>query len=430
MRFITALLSLAFVFLTQFANAATINGVRSWAGPDATRIVFDISSPVDHKVFSLNAPHRVVLDLQSSSMAKKIGDAFEAKGVVKDLRYANKKDGAVRVVLDLSEQVRPKSFLIKPNETYGHRLVVDLEKQGGTSTVAPAKTVKKAVGQKKVFVVAIDPGHGGEDPGAVGPSKSYEKYAVLKIAKRLKKLVDAEPGMKAVLTRTGDYYVGLRKRMDIARENKADVFISIHADAFHSPKVRGSSVFTLSRKGASSEAARWLANRENASDLVGGVSLDDKDNLLATVLLDLSQSATNESSVTLAKNLVKHLRNVGKMHTKRVQHAGFVVLKSPDIPSILVETAFISNPFEEKNLKSSRFQQKMANAIFQGVKSYKLQYQFSHMHTASLEQHTISKGDTLSTIARRYEISVADLRKANNLRDDSLRIGQVLTIPN
>jgi len=282
--------------------------------------------------------------------------------------------------------------------------------------------------------VAIDAGHGGEDPGAIGPRGTQEKKIVLSIAQKLAELVEDEPGMEPVMIRTGDYYVGLRQRIAIARERQADLFVSIHADAFHSPQANGASVYTLSQSGASSEAARWLAEQENRSDLIGGVSLDDKDDMLASVLLDLSQTASTQASLTMGSTVLKQLGGITRLHAKRVQNAGFAVLKSPDIPSILVETGFISNPENEKSLRQGTYQEKIARAIFNGIKEYmRSSNQYNDLPpiqmASAANAHTIQRGETLSEIAERYKVSVSTLRNTNKLSSDQVRIGQVLQIP-
>jgi len=286
---------------------------------------------------------------------------------VQDIRRGQHGD-FLRVVLDLKKQARAKSFLLAPNKHYGHRLVVDVydEKQEQAVKVEKAP----APGEYRDVVVAIDAGHGGEDPGAIGPRGTHEKKVVLQIARKLADAVNRELGMRAVLTRSGDYYLPLRKRIELARRHKADLFISIHADAFTNRRVSGASVYVLSNRGASSEHARWLAERENASDLIGGVSLDDKDSLLASVLLDLSQTASLEASINVAEQVLAGLKKVGKVHKPGVESAGFAVLKSPDIPSLLVEAAFISNPQEEKHLNSPAYQRTLASAVAAGVKRY------------------------------------------------------------
>ena len=414
--------------------AAEIAGVRLWTAPDHTRLVFDASGPAQHKVFTLTGPDRLVIDFAAASLAAGF-DAVAVKDRHLDgMRHASRPDGTLRVVLDLKQAVRPKTFLLKPNASYGHRVVVDLYPVEATRKPRVAKTTQD-IRRARDVVVAIDAGHGGEDPGASGSKyRTKEKTVTLQIARRLKRLIDAQPGMRGVLTRTGDYYIGLRKRMALARKHRADLFVSIHADAFRDKRVRGASVYVLSRRGASSEAARWLAAKENASDLVGGVSLDDKDDVLASVLLDLSQSATQHASLSAAEQVYRQLGRVNKTHGRRVQQAGFMVLKSPDIPSMLVETGFISNPGEERNLRDPAFQQRMAKAVMKGVQAYFEEAPPPGTLLAERQRqtikHTIARGDTLSEIADRYQVSLASLRRENSIRSDNhIRIGQVLIIP-
>lgn len=423
---------------------AHIDGVRVWSAPDHTRLVFDIDRPVEHRLFTLAGPDRLVVDFDDASLEQPV-QVDPDNRFLAGLRHAKRKDGGLRVVLDLKQPVRPKSFLLKPNDRYGNRLVIDLFDKGQAS--AKAQPVKRAdeVGSLRDVVVAVDAGHGGEDVGAIGRSRrTYEKDVVLQIARRLAAIIDRQPGMRAVLTRKGDYYIPLRKRMDIARANRADLFVSIHADAFRDPRAKGASVYVLSNRGASSEAARWLAESENASDLVGGVSLDDKDEVLASVLLDLSQSATRQSSLEAADNVYDELRKNTAVHGRRVQHAGFVVLKSPDIPSMLVETGFISNPREERNLRDPAHQRRLAMAVFTGVRDYfrsapppgtRLAAEKLHQHVAAVadqgdeRNHVIRRGDTLSRIAQQYDVNLSELREANSLNGDTIRVGQVLRIP-
>ncbi len=426
---------LLLLLVTAVAQAGKleIQGVRLWAAPDNTRVVFDVSGPVVHRLFTLKGPDRLVIDLDNAHMDDEVRKAVAGAGMVTGLRSGPRKQGDLRVVLDLSRPVKPKSFVLRPNDQYGHRLVVDLFDSGAADKSVPRRTQSTSAPSPKQrdIVVAVDAGHGGEDPGARGKRGTREKDVVLAIARKLAALINKEPGMKAVLVRSGDYYVGLRKRMEIARKHRADLFISIHADAFRDRRVNGSSVFVLSRRGASSEMARWLAARENAADLVGGVSLDDKDDLLAEVLLDLAQAATLEASTEVADKVFYQMKQVGSVHKKTVQHAGFMVLKSPDIPSLLVETAFISNPSEENRLKSSRHQQKMAEALFKGITGYFSDHAppGTRIATSRSRRHVIRSGDTLSQLARRYGISTGELRTANSLRSDRLMVGKVLKIP-
>jgi N-acetylmuramoyl-L-alanine amidase len=415
-------------------NAGTlqVQGARLWAAPDSTRVVFDVTGPLEHRLFTLKNPDRLVIDLPNAGIDSKVKKTLTQGGIVKNLRSGSRNKKDLRLVLDLKGPVKPKSFVLKPNEQYGHRLVIDLFKSGSAGKSAPKKIqIARKPAKLRDLVIAIDAGHGGEDSGARGRRGTHEKDVVLAIARRLAKLVEKEPGMRAVLIRDGDYYIGLRKRIEKARKHRADLFISIHADAFRDRRVQGSSVFVISRRGASSEMARWLAARENAADLVGGVSLDDKDDLLAEVLLDLAQTATLEASDEVANKVLAEMRQLGKVHKKRVQHAGFVVLKSPDIPSLLIETAYISNPTEEKKLKSTRHQQKVADAIMKGVRGY-----FTAnpppgtlMAKTSPRRHVIRRGDTLSHIAQRYGVSMRSLRTTNQLANDRLLVGKVLAIP-
>ncbi|MCP5152398.1 MAG: N-acetylmuramoyl-L-alanine amidase [Chromatiales bacterium] len=402
-----------------------VGGVRTWPAPDHTRVVIDIDGPVEHSVFVLHAPERVVVDLRRARLGGSVDRGADDGGLLKRVRGAGRGSGDVRIVLETASAVRPRSFLLKPNAKYGHRLVVDLLPQ----SAGPASRAARG-GEVRLrdVVVAIDAGHGGEDPGAIGSGGTREKDVVLAVARRLEALLRSERGMRPLLVREGDYYLGLRRRMEVAREGRADLFVSIHADSFNDSRVRGSSVFVLSRRGASSEAARWLAEQENAADLVGGVSLDDKDELLASVLLDLSQTATLSASTEVGSRVLERLGAVGRLHKRRVERAGFMVLKSPDIPSILVETAFLSNPSEERRLNDAAHQQSLAKAILEGVREYFRRNAPPGTMLAS-RRHVVEPGDTLSAIASRYQVSMTDLRSANGKRDTALRVGETLMIP-
>ena len=366
-RFIsTYCLLLIFSFSSGAEESVRLKNIRVWAAPDNTRVVFDLTSPANHKLEMLSEPHRVVIDLKNTEPLAQLPQPVLRDGYVQKIRRGQH-GGFLRIVLDLKKQARAKSFLLAPNKHYGHRLVVDVYDAEQQQAVIKEKA---PVSGARDVVIAVDAGHGGEDPGAIGPTGTHEKKVVLQIARKLVEAINRERGMRAVLTRTGDYYLPLRKRIELARRHKADLFISIHADAFTNRRVRGSSVYVLSNRGASSEHARWLAERENASDLIGGVSLDDKDSLLASVLLDLSQTASLEASIDVAEEVLAGLKKVGRVHKPGVESAAFAVLKSPDIPSLLVEAAFISNPQEEKNLNSSAYQRKLAQAVAAGVRRY------------------------------------------------------------
>jgi N-acetylmuramoyl-L-alanine amidase len=415
------------------AQQISIDSLRLWAAPDHTRLVFDTSAAVDHSIFSLQQPNRLVIDISNSRLKASLAGVAENDPLIKNLRSGVRGKNGLRVVLDLKKKVKAKSFVLQPNRKYGYRLVVDLEDSGGSGK-REYKSVDQIKNKMRDVVIAIDAGHGGEDPGARGRYGTHEKDVVLAISRRLAALIEKEKGMRPVMIRTGDYYLGLKKRTELARRAGADLLISIHADAFHDRRVKGSSVYTLSRRGASSEAARWLADRENSSDLVGGVELKDKEDMVATVLLDLAQTATQQASHEVAEQVLGQMSRVGKTHKRKVQRAGFVVLKSPDVPSILVETAFISNPEEEKRLKNPAHQQRLAESILRGIRSYFHNSPppgtlLAHNANAAPRKHVISRGDTLGMIAKRYHVSVASIRDANNLSGDLVRVGQVLEIP-
>ena len=439
MRIFQAILVL-FILYSGFASATQINAVRMWSGPDGTRVVFDLDRRVLHKVFVLSAPDRIVVDLQDAYFSKPLSDLDYSQSLVKGIRTAKRNTSDLRVVFDVDTAVNPKSFILNPTQQYGYRLVLDFEPRSirelSSQLTIESRTSNK--GGLRDVVIAVDAGHGGEDPGAVGRQGTHEKAVVLAIAKKLAQLIDREPGMKAVLIRSGDYYVSLRERIRKARRHKADLFVSVHADAFRNRKAKGASVYALSKKGASSEAARWLAARENAADLIGGVSLDDKDDLLASVLLDLSQNATIAASMDIGDVVLEQLGGVGHLHKDKVEHAGFVVLKSPDIPSILVETGFISNRQEESLLRSNRHQQRLAQAMMRGIRNYfnnspppgtRLAGKPPELKSSGVREHVVARGDTLSSIARKYRVSPHRLRSANGIRGDAIQAGHTLVIP-
>ncbi len=442
-----AAILLLFVSFTLQAGQTSVNSLRLWSAPDHTRLVFDISNSVQHRIFTLRSPDRLVIDFTDAKLNTSLAGFSGKDRFVQNIRSGARGGNDLRIVLDLKSKIDPKIFALSPNREYGHRLVLDLFDTKPTVAVTPVKVTpaKKIVTKKKPqkqlpardVVVAIDAGHGGEDPGAIGRRGTREKDVVLSIARKLADMIKREKGMRPVLIRNGDYYLGLRKRSALARKHKADLFISIHADAFRDRRARGSSVFTLSNKGASSEAARWLAERENSADLIGGVELKDKDNVLASVLLDLSQTGTRQASHDVADKVLKKMRRVGKVHHSSVQKAGFAVLKSPDVPSILVETAFISNPGEESKLRSRSHQSKLAKSILSGVKDYfytnpppgTLLAQRLRPERVVNRKHVINRGDTLAQIAEQYQVSVHGIRDANGLSGDRIRVGQVLQIP-
>lgn len=419
-------LVLGCLFSPVWAAPVQVQNVRIWAAPDSTRVVFDLSGPVQHEVTVASDPFRVVVDIQGALAP---APSSQPEGHDRFLRHVNTVpfDLGARFVLDLKKSAVARSFQLGPNQHYGHRLVLDLgDAQEAIEAVAPSAP---SADERRDIIIAVDAGHGGDDPGARGPNGTREKNITLQMARVLADKINNEPGMKAVLTREGDYFLPLRKRMDLARRHKADLFVSIHADAFRDRRVQGSSVYVLSDRGASSEHARWLAEQENASDLIGGVSLDVKDDVLASVLLDLSQTASLEASIDVAERVLQGLRKIGRLHKHRVESAGFMVLKSPDIPSILVEAAYISNPDEEVKLRSVPHQQKIADAILSGLRGYFTARAPEGTTLAAIRRHVIGRGDTLSGIAQQYRVSLHTLRQMNGINGDQIRIGQVLTIP-
>lgn len=439
------------------AGAAEIENVRVWRAPDNTRVVFDLTGPADHKLFTLSSPERIVVDITDANFNAETGALPLADTPLSGLRSAQRNGTDLRVVIDLKKQVTAKSFALPPNQQHGHRLVLDLfdepqppgQLQAQTSPEPAASPLPQtssrsasAMGNRDI-IVAVDAGHGGEDPGAVGHNGAYEKDVVLAIARDLKKLIDAEQGFRAELVRTGDYFIPLRKRTEIARKHNADLFVSVHADAFTRTSAFGASVYALSDNGATSETARLLADRENRSDLiggVGGVSLGNKDQVLASVLLDLSMTASLSASLDVGSQVLSSIGKITPLHKRRVEQAGFMVLKSPDIPSILIETGFISNPGEARKLGTRAHQQGLARAIHEGIHGYFLRNPPPGTRVAALKaegqivqgprEHTVIRGDTLTMIAARYNISLASLRQANSLgSSDQIRIGQVLKVP-
>ncbi len=428
------LLTVLLLLPAVLAHAATLENIRVWTESGRTRVVLDLSAPAEHSIFTLRGPDRLVVDLKNSRLSAALRDLPRNNGSIRSVRTGVRANGQLRVVLDLNQSVRSRSFTAGPNERYGDRLVIDLHLEGNLRAV---KRASDKYERGRDIVIAVDPGHGGHDPGAVGRARTREKDVALAVGRLLATRIDAEPGMKAILTRKHDIFIPHRERMEVARKNKADLFVSIHADAVDDPRARGASVYVLSLKGASDEAASRLAQRENASELVGGVSLRDKDAVLASVLLDLSQNAALSAGLDVGAEVIAELAKLGKVHRRTVQQAGFLVLKSPDVPSILIETAYISNPHEEKKLNSGSHQRNLADAILTGIRNYFYQNPPPNTQLAmnlrrSPQQqvnHVISRGDTLSEIAERYNVSMSAIRAANKLSGDKVRIGQKLTIP-
>jgi N-acetylmuramoyl-L-alanine amidase len=406
------------------ADGAQIKDIRLSKNKDYVRLVFDLDNIADHSLFALQGPDRVVLDVKNASMPHGMVDRVQANSLIRSIRSGVRNDKDLRVVFDLSEEVSPRSFLLAPSGKSGHRLVIDLHDKKDTS-----KTVKKA--SKRDVIIAIDAGHGGRDPGATGRSGTHEKNVTLQIAKRLEKDINAQRGMKAILVRKNDRYMRLRDRIHKARDHHADMMISLHADSFPDPRARGSSIYALSVDGASSETARMLAEKENAADLLfGDVNLDVEDQMVKEVLFDLSLTGTIESSLDIGSEILGQLKSVNRVHKKKVQQAGFAVLKAPNIPSVLLETAFISNPREEKNLRSASHQKKVSKAITRGVNKYFSRKAPPGTWLASSEcEYAVCDGDNVATVAEKYDVKESDLRARNALYADNLLAGQVIKIP-
>lgn len=434
--------------------------------------IFETKRPIDYKHFVLSAPDRLVIDFSNMDLAN---TSLKPKGkcLVNAIRthVSTKK---TRIVFDLTPNVASKVELLAGKHGTKTRVKVQLmqlktartksaflAKARSHVTQAKQKVVKATDAARKVvaskvsamrdnvlvkpkvglpnvenlrdIVVVIDPGHGGKDPGATGRHKHREKSVVLAISQRLKKAIDEEPGFKALLTRKADYFLSLRHRMRIAREDKADMFIAIHADAYKNKQAHGASVFAVSERGATSEAARWLAERENRSELIGGVKLSDKENVLRSVLIDLSQTATTGASLEVGHDILHQMGLIGHLHHGEVEQAAFVVLKAPDIPSVLVETGFLSNSREERLLTSHHYQTKLANAIHQGIRDYFYRRSPRGTVVSALKQgmirHRVAMGESLSGIAREYHTSVASLQRLNKVNGTKILIGQELKIP-
>ncbi len=461
--------------------AVEVQGFRVAPDSEHTRLVIELDSPVKHQIMTLGAPERLVIDLQDAALPKGF-KLPKGSGVIARVR-SGVQEKRLRLVADLKSNVTVKSFLIPAEGRKKDRLVIDLYHQSSEAhEILPVKTYANSA---RDLVIAIDAGHGGKDPGSIGKHGTKEKLVVMQIAKRLANTINSSEGMTAFLVRDNDQKIQYRERMTRARKKDADLFISIHADSFSDPTVTGSSVYVLSQRGASSTAARWLADKVNSADLVGGVSLNDKDDMLASVLFDLSQNATIAASTTLGKSVLGELSAIGRVRKSNVQYANFAVLKSPDIPSILVETAYISNPSEEKKLKDPKHQEKIAKALYKGVKAYfknnpppnslfaqqrenkapkllsenikpqvlvakpepsvikptapvpsKKPVVMASANTVTSAQksiqvinHVIKRGETLSGVSIRYNVKLRALKSINNLKRDTVRVGQVLKVP-
>ncbi|XQW84851.1 N-acetylmuramoyl-L-alanine amidase [Thalassotalea piscium] len=414
-----------------YAASNTIDGIRVWPAPENTRIVFDLKSTPEYSYFSLKNPQRLVIDFKSTQNLVELKNLTENDKRIKRIRTSTPKyKGGMRLVLELSDNYKLTLFPLAPAGQYGNRLVVDLFDQNSLTQVVATHTPNT----RRDVVVAVVAGHGGEDPGSIGASGTYEKHVTLNIAKKLSRLINRQTGFKAVMIRSGDYYVNHDRKIELARQKGADLLVSIHADAFTSSQPSGASVLVQSTRRADSEFTRWISNRQKESELLGGAGetiKKTKDKNLAITLADMKKEYTMASSYEFAEHVVKQMKKVTKLHKQRPERLSLAVLKSADIPSVLIETGFISNPQEEKRLNNSAHQQKLAQAIFTAVNHYfeKNPPQGSLLAAMTLKKHRISRGESLSVVAQRYNVSVSKLKSINNLSSNVVRIGQLLKIP-
>ncbi len=422
--------------LTSVVQAAEVEAVRLWRAPDHTRVVLDLSGEAEVSTLILENPERFVVDLKSSRLSASLSSLPLEGTPIQSVRSGIRKGTDLRLVFDLATAVRAAVFRLPPSDATGHRVVIDLFDLVPTVTPSVPEPVLSvdALEDKRDIVIAIDAGHGGEDPGASGPGGLREKQVVLQIAQRLERQLGEIPGFKPVLIRTGDYYISLANRRDRARALEADLLVSIHADAFRQKSAHGASVYALSMRGATSTTAQYLADSENAADLVGGVELGEMDPVLAGVLADLSMTGTLDTSLNLGALILEQIGGVARLHKKQVEQAGFVVLKSPDVPSLLIETGFISNPGEAERLATPAYQDKMARAIRRGIQSWFARQPppgtlLAWQREQGGREVTIAAGDTLSEIAERYGVSVAAIKTTNGLSRDVIFVGQTLLIP-
>ncbi|EKO3487545.1 N-acetylmuramoyl-L-alanine amidase [Vibrio fluvialis] len=445
-RSLVVWLALATAFLASAAQANVLEGVRVWPSPDETRVVIDVKSEVDFSYFTLSGPDRLVVDLKQTTSGTKLPVVVSDSAILTKIRASSPPEKSTyRLVLELKKKSAPQLFKLAPTPggQYGHRLVIDLPHGESSNQPAakPSSETKVSRDASQLYgtadiVVAIDAGHGGEDPGSIGPTRKYEKDVTLSVAKKLADQIDAVPGMKAVLTRRGDYFVNLNKRSEIARKNKAHLLVSIHADAFHTPQPRGGSVFVLNTRRANTEIARWVENHEQQSELLGGagevLAKNNADRNVSQTLLDLQFSHSQKEGYKVATNILSEMGKVAHLHKREPVNASLAVLKSPDIPSVLVETGFISNPSEEKLLFQRSHQDKLAHALAKAV----VQYFEDNPPEGTLfanrgktQKHKVQRGESLSVIASKYGTSVDEIVQTNKLKSNSLAVGQMLTIP-
>lgn len=450
-RLISAVAMMAAVFSILFSSLVSANSLKSlrvWPSPEETRVVIDLKSEADFSYFTLSSPSRLVVDLKNTNLATKLPVVVKDSPVLSKIRKSSPPDkNTYRLVFELKKSSKAELFKLSPTPggQYGHRLVIDLPHGAASkATSTPSKpTVSKNINQvkrQKDILIVIDPGHGGEDPGSIGPSRKYEKDATLSISKKLAAQLNAVPGIKTRMTRNADYFVNLNRRVAIARENEAHLLISIHADAFTTPQPRGGSVFVLNTRRANTEISRWIENKEKQSELLGGSgaaftgNIDDKN--VNQTLLDLQFSHSQKEGYKLATTILSEMGKVAKLHNSKPINTSLAVLRSPQIPSVLVETGFISNPTEEKLLFQRSHQDKLARAVTKAVVKYLkanppegIILSNATSSTGSVSQHKVSRGESLSVIASKYGTSTQTLMKFNNLKSSSLAIGQVLKIP-
>lgn len=447
-RVVAAFVATFLLIIPNLAFANVVKSFRVWPSPDETRVVIDLSSEADYSYFSLSGPDRLVVDIKNTTMQAKLPVTVTDSPVLKRVRKSSPPNkGTYRLVFELKKNVKAELFTLKPTGQYGHRLVIDLPHGAKTSTAAtstskpstpatPSKDMSSVKRAQEILIV-IDPGHGGEDPGSIGPSRrKYEKDAVLSISRKISAQLDAVPGIKTRMTRTGDYFVNLNRRVAIARENNAHLLISIHADAFTSPKPRGGSVFVLNTRRANTEISRWVENHERQSELLGGSGTafvsNTNDRNVNQTLLDLQFSHSQKEGYKLATNILGEMGKVARLHNSKPINTSLAVLRSPQIPSVLVETGFISNPTEEKLLFQRAHQDKLARAITKAVVQYLKDNPpegtvFSSSAKPSV--HTVKRGESLSVIAQKYGTSTKAIMSANKLKSSGLAVGQKLKIP-
>ncbi|MFT6528685.1 MAG: N-acetylmuramoyl-L-alanine amidase [Psychrosphaera sp.] len=410
--------------------AKNVKNVRVWPSPDSTRVVLDLTQSIEYSYFMLSNPERLVLDLKNTSINAELSNLAQSSDILKNIRSSTKNKSDSRLVFDLTSKIEPIIFALKPTAPYGNRLVIDL-----VDTEAKVAENQKKMESDRDIIIAIDAGHGGEDPGSIGGKGNYEKRITLAISKKLEALINKQPGLTAVMTRTGDYYISVHGRTEKARNANADLLISIHADAYHTPHPSGAGVWTLSPRRANSEIGKWLEKKEKHSELLGGagdaIKNTTTEKYLVRTLLDMSMDHSMSQGYLVAKEILGELKDITKLHKRSPQSASFGVLKSPDIPSILVETGFISNPKEEKLLINNWFQNKMANSIFTAVNSYFKRNPPDGSYFAKFKdvKHKVKRGESLSLVAQNYNVTVSKIKEANNLRSNNIKIGQVLSIP-